>query len=97
MLFFCPQWKTAHERGVDGDKAVGSTEGSRFGVGAIEEQLIEERAHSVALDHKLRQLGGQLVQTMQSSQQLRRSWLPVLHGIEARLMHLAGSGVELAD
>ncbi|CAD7698057.1 unnamed protein product [Ostreobium quekettii] len=97
MLEESAKWKKDDQGFQDGEQAQATEGVPTPDANTVEEQLLEERARAVALDCKLRQVGATLVQAMQGNMQMRRSWLPVLHGIESRLMQLASSGVEFAD
>ncbi|GMH41835.1 hypothetical protein BSKO_09745 [Bryopsis sp. KO-2023] len=65
--------------------------------GDLEGELMQERAFAADLDKEVKKLTLQLVDSSQQNQQLKRSWLPVLHGIESNLMQLASSAADAVD
>lgn len=63
----------------------------------VQVQLEAEKSQSAKLDAEVRRLQSELIESASNNLKLKRSWLPVLHGIEAKLMQAAASAQDAAN
>lgn len=65
--------------------------------GHVQVRLDMEQARSAKLDVEVRRLQSELINSASNNLKLKRSWLPVLHGIESKLMQAAASAQDAAN